>query len=161
MDPFTLIIIIVIATTVYWPEIVKYFSESVIPWARVNLSEGVASTIADVIVFADDKVCSVRRFTKSMLETFKNTVLGSKTRIEKIDATTAKQINTDLIKTHDNRFMQRVHEDIIRYEDIPEEIRSEMLKQNKKAAELDLRKAVIEKVEARAEKEGLVEVLTA
>jgi len=161
MDPFTIFIIVVVLTTAYWPEIVKYFSESVIPWARINLSEDVATAIADVIVYADDKVCSVRRFTKSMLETFKNTVLGSKTRIEKIDATTAKQINTDLIQTKDGRVMQRVHEDIIRYEDIPEEIRSEMLKQNKKAAELDLRKAVIKKVEARAEKDGLVEVLTA
>jgi hypothetical protein len=149
------------AAVAFWPWILSYFTESIIPWVRANVSEEMATVITEVIVFADKGICPVLGFSKSTLNKFMKTILGTETHIEKIDSSTAKQTNTVFIQTEAGKVIQQVTEKVIPYENIPESIRSEMLIQNKLAGELDIKNEFLKRVKEQAEKQGILQTLTA
>jgi hypothetical protein len=164
MEPISTVLVILLTgglLTAAWPWIIKYFSESIIPWIKKNLSEEIGSTIADILVYADMGVSSARRISKSMLKRFHTTLLGSTTRIEMKDANSATRVNTFTVQTETGAVRQFARTDKIKYEDIPANLRSEMLRQDKKTAEMDIKQAVLKKVEEKANEDGLLQELTA
>jgi hypothetical protein len=157
MEPIsTIIILTALVGLALWNQIREIFSESIIPWTKNHVSPEVANALSDVIVFVDQGASAIRRKAKDAWKEFNETILGSSVKIEKIDAKTAKQTTTTWVKTENGKVMKGVKEEVISYEDIPESIRSEMIRQNSKVGEMDIKEVVKEKFMKKAQEEGMV-----
>ncbi len=163
MDPITIgIWIIGIALTVtFWPWIVDFFSRKLIPWVRTRISTTLADWIESFIIFAENKINPVRRSVKKLWSVFHQHVLGSKMEVRKIDATTVAGKTTTIIKDENGKFLQSTTEEVLAWDELSEAIRSEMNRQGKTEAVIDLKKTAEEKFRESAQKQGMEMELTA
>jgi hypothetical protein len=157
MEPITLTIWLVTAAlaVAFWPWIVDFFSTKLIPWVRNRISTTLADGIATFIDFADGKIVPVRRAVKQMWLAFRQHVLGSKMEVRKIDATTVAGKTTTVIKDENGKFMQSTTEEVLDWDELPEAIRSEMNRQGKTEAVMDLKKTAEEKFRQSAQQAGM------
>jgi|GEM_PF-6778314 len=155
-----ILIVVAMGTIVaFWAQIVDLFSQRIIPWVRVNISPVVAEAIADVISFADEKIVPARKTLKASWKIFRETVLGTQT--------TYTRVGPDRIRAHTAVVTRNLNgqnaisemEEIVDWSNLPESIRSEMIRQNNNAARFDVHKAVCEKVIKVAKEKDLLEVL--
>jgi hypothetical protein len=157
MEPITITIWILtsILAVAYWPQIVDFFSTKLIPWVRDRISNNLADWIANFIIFADGKIVLVRRAVKQLWAAFKQHVLGSKMEVRKIDATTVACKTTTIIKDENGKFLQSTTEEVVDWDQLPEAIRSEINRQGKTEAAMDLKKAAEDRFRETAQKQGM------
>ena len=162
MEPITIAILLVTSAlaVAFWPWIVDFFSTKLIPWVRNRISTTLADEIASFIDFADGKIVLVRRAVKQLWMVFRRDVLGSKMEVRKIDATTVAGKTTTIIKDENGKYLQSTTEEVLAWDDLPEAIRSEMNRQGKTEAAIDLKKAAEENFRASAQKNGMEMELT-
>ena len=162
MDPITISILIGISLSVtFWPWISDFFGLKVIPWVRSRISSTLADWIADFIIFIETKIVPIRRTVKKLWLFFKQHVLGSKMEFRKIDATTVAGKTTTIIKDENGKFLQSTTEEVLDWDELPEAIRSEMNRQGKTEAAMDLKKTAEEKFRESAQRGGMEMELTA
>jgi hypothetical protein len=94
-----------------------------------------------------------------MWRRFNETLLDVTTKYEKIDSSTARQTTTTKLKSDDGKVMVGVTEEVIGWEDIPKEIRSDMIKQNKKTAVYNSKDVVKKQLEKKLSEEGMAMTL--
>jgi hypothetical protein len=156
-EPITIIIIsAAVAVLSFWPYIVSFLSEQVIPWIRERVSEQVGDIIADLLTYADRGATGVRRSVKELWRRFRGVLVSSNMKVERIDASTAKAQTTTLIRDEAGQVWKTTTDERVSWSEIPDEIRTEFIRQNTRVGSLDVAAAVAAKVCERAESEGMV-----
>jgi len=161
MEPITILIIIVAMSTIiaFWAQIVDLFSQIIIPWVRESISAVAANAIADIISFADGKIVLTRKALQSSWKKFQETVLGIKTTYDRVGPNKIRAHTAIATRAVEGKYAIREMEEIVDWSNLPESIRSEMIRQNKDAARFDVHKAVCEKVMSEAKKSKMLDVL--
>lgn len=145
MIEILLVIAVSAVLLVYWAEIMDIFQKNIIPWCRGKISSSVVDSIADFISFCDNGVCWTKRQIKEAWQTFKENILGVKDEYEKISPTEATRKRTVYAKADNGDVYRQVTEDKIPYEDLPADVRKEMMRQNTPKASLDIKELVRQK----------------
>ena len=158
MDPITIATAIAasILVATCWPYIVDFFSTKIIPWLRERVSTKLAEILAEVIVFADKGITSLRRSVKSIWKYFRHTILGMKMEVQKTSTTTATAKTTTVVQDERGKVVQSTITEDLSWDQLPPEIRAEMTRQNTNAASLDLKKTLAEKFQETAQQQGIV-----
>jgi len=161
MDPITLLLIGIAMGTIvaFWAQIVDLFSQKIIPWVREHISPVIAEAIADVISFADGKIVPARIKLKASWKKFRETVLGTQTTYTRVGPDKIRAHTAVATRNLDGQLAISEMEEIVDWSNLPESIRSEMIRQNKNAARFDVHKAVCEKAIKVAKEKDLLEVL--
>jgi hypothetical protein len=156
MDPISIAIAVALLLAAYWPQIVDLFSVRIIPWVRESVSAALADVLAEMLVFLDKGVTSIRRPIKEAWKYFQRNFLGSKLEVTKTSATQATVKRTTLARDENGKLVTSVVTENLNWENLPPKIREEIIRQNATNAQMDLKKAVAENVQARARKEGVI-----
>jgi len=159
MVPVTLILVgglLAAATVALWPWIVSFFAATVIPSLRNKASARVADSVAELITWLDTGASPVRSTVRQCIRAFQETVLGIKTEYTKTSAETATRKTETLIRMEDGKIAKTTVTDEVSYADLPEEIRLEMMRQNKAKAEMDVKAAVLQKAAETGAQQGMV-----
>lgn len=160
MDPLTLVVIVVLgsaaAAAAFWPWIVEFFTEELVPWLKESVSPQFGTMVEDLLVWADKGMVPVRSSVKKCYQAFRENVLGANVTFEKETATTGTKTTEAFIRNSDGKVMKRVFTEEVEYDDLPEAIREEMHRQHKKKANLDIKAVIDKKVRDRAVEEGMV-----
>lgn len=149
MDPLSIAILVkllggaTLLATIYWPAIIHFLSSRVVPWVRQTISADVASLLAELFDWLDDKVVTMRRAVKQAWAAFSKHVLGSKKEFTKVSATAVKGRTTTIIRDQNGKLQQQIIEEEVPWDQVPKEIRKEFNLHAKVSAEVD-QKAVIE-----------------
>lgn len=157
-DPITITLIIsaAVATLSFWPHIVSFLSEQIIPWIRERVSNQAGEVIADLLTYADRGATAVRRSVRELWKRFRGIVVSSEMHVEKTGANTAIATTTTIVRDEAGQLWKtNPVEERIEWAEIPEAIRSEFIRQNTKVGSLDLVAAVEAKVRERATMEGM------
>ncbi|MEI6233305.1 MAG: hypothetical protein WCT04_09645 [Planctomycetota bacterium] len=141
--------------TLFWPWIVNYFTEHLIPWIKEKLGNDLGCVVEDLLVWADKGIASVRNTVRQLVRAFSEGVLGIKTEYEKTSSETATSKTTTYLRKEDGKAVRQVVTEEIDYDELPPAIREEMLQQHKKSAVLDVKEALLKKIEERAAEEGM------
>jgi hypothetical protein len=112
--------------------------------------------MAYLVCWLDKQITPAAAMLRKGFALFQERILRMKRTYTKTSATTARSSTETIYKTDDGRFIRRTEEEEVAYEDLPAEIRGEMVRQNASAGTLDVRAAVIEKAEERARQDGIV-----
>lgn len=144
----------------FWNMVLDFINESVRPWVKEKLGSDCESLLVTLTKWLDDGVCLVKRSLKSAWEFFKTHILRMRRSI-KVDAQgkTATSVQETIYRDQDNQFIKRVEERKMAYDDLPPELRHEMIRQGRQQLEIDEREIVEHKAEERAEEQGLTELL--
>jgi hypothetical protein len=160
MDPVTITLIIKIAGTVIgvlvvWPWILDFFSTKIIPWVREAISGTIADLLADIVIFADKSIVPIRRTAKQLWGYLKQNILGIRMEVTKTSATTAVGKTTMFIRDADGKLKQTIVTEELAWDDLPDEMRSEINRQNTGCAEMDLKKPLEDKFQEQARTQGI------
>lgn len=156
-DPITITLIIsaAVATLSFWPHIVSFLSEQIIPWIRERVSHQAGEVIADLLIYADRGATAVRCSVRELWRRFRAVVVSSEMQVEKTGANTAMARTKTVVRDEVGNLGTKTFEERIEWSDIPDAIRSEFISQNTKLGSLDLVATVESKVRERAELEGM------
>ncbi|MEQ2009306.1 MAG: hypothetical protein ABMA26_21195 [Limisphaerales bacterium] len=156
-DPITITLIISAAVAIlsFWPHIVSFLSERIIPWIRERVSHQAGEVIADLLTYADQGSTAVRRSVRELWRRFRGVVVSSEMKVERSDASTAIARTTTVVRDEAGELWKGTEERVVDWSEIPTAIRSEFIRQNTKVGSLDLVAAVEAKVRERAEMEGM------
>ena len=152
----TLTFLLIAAWLVFWPWIRQFMETNLIPTVRDLFNDEVAGWLADFTCWLDNGATAIRRFSKDAWSFLKHRVLRIRSRYTRISATSAEQESETWVHTDSGKVMRRVTTDTLRWEDLPENIRSEMIRQNKRECEMDVRDAILERAQKQAAEEGIV-----
>lgn len=143
----------------FWPQIVDFFSSKIIPWVRNHVSDKYADVIGRIVSFADGKIVLIRRTLKEAWQKFKSFILGMRSTYKRRGANKV-EVKTEMFTPSSNGNVNNtIITEQVEWDELPESVRSEMLRQNKQEASLDVREAVVEKVKQEARQRDLLEVL--
>lgn len=138
-----------------WPWIVEFMTQDIIPWIRSEISEETASTLVDLMAWIDKSVSPARNQIRKMIECFNAEVLGIKRDFEKTSSESATVRTECYVRKDNGRVAKRVDTEEIQWEELPQSIRDEMIRQNKAHASMDLKAAILMKAKQRLDDEGL------
>lgn len=151
-----LVVAVLVAVTVFWPWIRDFITENVIPWLReVTGSKELVDMINDCLDWLDGKISITRKYVRKCWRAFEENVLAIKAEYTKTTATSGNRVEEVLIRTGDGTVVKKTIEEEIAWEDLPEEIRSQMLRENKKTASLNVKETILAKAKERAKEEGI------
>jgi hypothetical protein len=143
----------------FWPQIVDFFSRVVIPWVEQNIAPDLASAIRKIIAFADGKIVPLRKVLKDSWRKFCSSVMGVKTTYTRVGANRIECETKMLTRNLNGKYSLSEVKQVAEWDTLPESVRSEMIRLNKKKASFDVHEAVCEKVTEEARKHDLLEVL--
>jgi ribosomal protein L20A (L18A) len=148
----------------FWNQLREYLNGAFRTWLTEKLGETVGEGFAHFIVFVDSGAVSAKNILKAGYKFFRMRVLGAKRKFVKkansneVEAT--REIYTDL---GGGKILKRTEEEIISYEDMPDCVRREMLRQQTNEAELNEKELVLAKAQDIAQQsqdEELKELMT-
>ena len=151
----TLTLLLIGAWLVFWPWIRQFLESKLIPTVRDLFNEKVAGWLADFTCWLDDRATGVRRFSKEAWAFLKHRVLRIRSRYTRITSSSAEQETETWLHADSGKVIRRVTTETLNWEDLPEKIRSEMIRQNKKKSEMDIREAILERAHRKAAEEGI------
>jgi hypothetical protein len=151
-----LLVVLGIGGLVFWHHIVHVFANHIIPFFRKNLGDSVADAVASVIGWIDGKVVLVRNVVAAVWRMFKEKVLGIKVVYKKTSATTAtRETVSDLQSGPGQAKRVRVTEESIPLDELPADVRRQLISQPTQAVEKDMKDQVTKLVRQRAVDEGI------
>lgn len=140
----------------FWGYIVEAFQKHIIPWCKDHLGPGIASLVEDMFVWLDKKVTATKRSIKEAWSAFARHIYGSETKVVRTNAVESTMTRTDIIITEDGKAKRRVAEQTVAWHELPENLRTEMLRMGTSNAIMDNKAAIRDMVAAKAAKEGMV-----
>lgn len=149
------LIIIISCWLFLWPYIRNYIAERLIPWVRGKFNDEIANNIAVLIDFIDKIVTVARRNLKAGFEFFKTRILRMQSKYTKTSPTTAIKETETYLHTSDGKILKRTETEEVAWEDLPSEIRSEMIRMAAKEGTIDEKAAILTKAKERAAEEGI------
>jgi hypothetical protein len=110
--------------------------------------------IGTFLSWLDDRVVSARQTAKQFAAWFKSRIMMIKTTYTQNNAHQVTSKRKMVTKLDNGELLQRTEEQIISYDDLPREIRHEMIRQRTKTAEMDDRELIKKKIAERAKEEN-------
>jgi hypothetical protein len=148
----------------FWNQLREYLNGAFRTWLTSILGETVGNGFASLIAFIDSGAVSARNLLKSGYNFFRTRILGAKRKFVKKansnDVEATREIFTDL---GGGKILKRTEEVIISYEDMPDSVRREMVRQQTNEAELNEKELVLAKAQDLAQQsqdEELKELMT-
>ncbi|MCY2924097.1 MAG: hypothetical protein NT031_01420, partial [Planctomycetota bacterium] len=162
-EPISIAIILISlgAAIAAWPYIVDLFTSRIIPWIEERLGETWASPLRALLAWVDGEISPVRALLRRGYTVLKERILGIKAEYVKTSSTTCQQRTTTHIRLDNGKVARQVEETEVNWDDLPKDIRREIMEQQAKKAtsrvkaEVDVRQAVVSRVEQRAQEEGM------
>jgi hypothetical protein len=160
-DPITIWLLIGAAGVLFgslllWHHIVDFFAVHVIPFLRRSVSDTVADAVASVIAWLDGKAGLVRKAVISAWRVFKERVLGIKRVYRKTSATTVTVETVSILRTGPQEAKkQTVVEESVSLDEVPDEVREQLVRSPGSAVEADLGADIEKMVAKKAVKEGI------
>ena len=167
MDPVTIITIIAVggllsaAFLFFWNSLRDYLNGNFRTWLTERLGQSVGDGFAHFLIWVDNRAVEAKNLLKAGYKFFRTRVLGMKRKFVKNansnDVTATREVYTNL---GDGKILKRVEEEVISYEDMPDSIRKEMIRQQTNLAELDERETVLAKARDQAQRSNDQELMT-
>lgn len=137
----------------FWPMVLKFFNGPIRNLLERILGQDKVSWYVKFLMWLDNKSCSAIRNIESLWQKFKNTVLRVKAIYTKnADGSYTKNTET-ILRNSPTTVTRTVHEEILSWEYLPDEVRNEMSRQRVDTAECDEREFVNQKARQRASEE--------
>lgn len=154
MEPLTTVVAAVLIITggmaiLFWPWIVEFFTDRVIPWARQFCGTRIGDIMAEMLAWLNGKVNPLRARIRQLIATFKENFLGIKTTFTKVSSIETKAETVTLIQREDGQIVEKVLTRTVPWEYLPDEVCSEMIRQQKKAALIDDHAVILKEAEKR------------
>jgi hypothetical protein len=158
-DPITIAIIIaavLAGTVVLWHHIVNVFASYIIPFLRRHIGDTVADGVASMVAWVDRKVVLARNAVATLWRVFKERILGIKAVYRKTSATKASVETISTIRTGQREVKrERVTEEEVPLDELPDEVREQIIRNPLAPVEVDLKADVERRVISRASEEGI------
>ena len=145
----------------FWNQLRDYLNGDFRTWITEKMGQSVGERFAHFLVWVDSGAVSAKNLTKAGYKFFRTRVLGMKRKF-------VKQTNSDVVEATreiytdigGGKILKRIEEELISYEDMPDSVRREMIRQNTNQAELDERELVLAKARDAAQKSNDAELMT-
>jgi len=111
-----------------WGYIREFFSTFLIPLIRKYVSDTLANGVGTLISWIDAPASAIRKVAKETFASFKSHVLGIKASYRRETAHSAKETITTYIRTDTNSVKETTRERTIPMDDLPPDVRAEMIK---------------------------------
>lgn len=143
----------------FWNNIREYLANHFRPWIAEKFGTKVGDALAELICWIDNRTTMIVRNLKSVVRFFKERVLGLKSNYKKISPHTVSHEREIYIHLDDGKVLKRKETTEMAYEDLPDSIRSEMIRQSKTDVTMDEKQFTLDAVKKRAEEEQLHEIM--
>lgn len=144
----------------FWNSLRDYLNGSFRTWLTEKLGTSVGDGFAHFLIWVDNIAVAAKNILKKGYIFFRTRVLGMKRKFVKNansnDVTATREVYTDL---GGGKILKRTEEEIISYEDMPDSIRKEMIRQQTNMAEMDERETVLAKARDQALKSNDQELI--
>ena len=163
MDPLTIALMIALssmAIVVMWPHILHYLTTVFLPFVKANFSDATFRHLTELFVFLDGKFCPARELLLRGWKLFNYHVLGIKTTYEKTGASTARATTETLVRTEDSRVVKQTSVEEVAWNDIPADIRAQMIKEQRTNGVVDTKAAVHHQMHERCAEAGILTLQT-
>ena len=126
-----------IGSSVFWGKLRNWLNDKLRPWLTRRFGETVGEKFGDFLFWLDDKIVLTRLAFRTMWRFFKERVLRMKrTYTANPNNTVTNEGETIVINEHGN--VVKITETVIEnWEDLPGNIRREMIRQNTNTAQID------------------------
>jgi len=151
--PLVIAVVAVVATAA-WPSVLHYLQSYFLPWVQQVLPPAVSEMLTGLVVFLDERACSVRRTAALAWRQFQSTVLGMETTYRKIGPNSVETVQTCIIDLGDGRGLKRTSTYDLPWQEVPDPVREAMIAENASAARLDSRQVVESRFRTRAKEVG-------
>ncbi|MCC7420850.1 MAG: hypothetical protein IT428_11240 [Planctomycetaceae bacterium] len=161
MDPFTVAVVGTILGmvlgSIFWPYLVDWCSKSAIPFIRRCLGNSVGDAFAKLLVWVDKPACASRRAIVGAWKMVTGSVLKMKSTYSKTSATSyLEKRQVHLLDRESGKQRVRTEEYEVPWEQVPERVRDEMVRQGKDTAEVDVKESLLNSIKDRANEQSLV-----
>lgn len=143
----------------FWNNIREYLTIGFRPWIAEKFGVRVGDSFAELICWLDNKTTAIIRNLKGIIRFFKERVLGMKSNYKKISPHTVVHERESYIHLDDGKVLRRKETTEMAYEDLPDSIRSEMIRQCETEASMDEKQFTIDNIKRRAGEEQNLEVM--
>lgn len=151
----TIVIITIILGGLCWPYIREMFVEHIIPFVKVQIGDVVGERIADLICWIDTPASIVRGKLKGVYRMFQQRVLGINTTYTKLAANKLNAKTETYLIDRNGHPVKQIIETEVAWDDLPPQIRQQMIERGAKTAELDVKDLVEHRARKTAEKQSL------
>lgn len=149
------LIITLVIGVLCWPYIREMFVEHIIPFVKVQLGETVGERVADLICWIDSPASVLRGKLKGAYRLFQQRVLGINTTYTKVASNRLNAKTETYLIDRNGRPVKQVIEKEVAWEDLPPQIRQQMIERGTKTAEMDVKDIVEHQVREAALKQKL------
>ena len=145
----------------FWNQLRDYLNGDFRTWLTEKMGQSVGDGFAHFLVWVDSGAVKAKNLIKGGYKFFRLRVLGMKRQFVKkansneVEAT--REIYTDI---GNGKMLKRTEEEVISYEDLPDSVRHEMIRQQTNHAELDERELILAKARDTAQRTADQELMT-
>ena len=138
----------------FWNKIVFFCQTRLIPWVRSRLGNNAADMLANLIAFLDKGATFVRRNIRQAYRWLCQNVFGMKSKYAQTGPNTVVITAETYVMDENGNFVKVTSTETAASDDVPAEVRKELLKYGG-AAEIDDLNEMKNKIKARAAEEGI------
>jgi hypothetical protein len=164
MEIITILVVgglIAAAFLFFWNSLRDYLNGAFRSWLTEKMGQSVGDGLAHFLAWVDSAAVSAKKLLKEGYAFFKHRVLRMNRKFTKKansnDVETTREIFTDL---GGGKILKRTEEEVISYEDMPDSVRREMVRQQTNDAQLNEKELVIAKARDSAHKTADQELMT-
>ncbi len=156
-----IIIIIGIAAALiyFWAYILAFLQGTLRSLIGKCFGSNAENIFGDFLVWLDQKITPLKRVLDAGVRFVKSQVLRMDSQYERIDASTYRKTETVYVNLGNGKCQRRIVEEEIGRDQLPDEIRAEMIRQNTTQSKLDEKAVTLEKIKERLTEEGYQEEL--
>ncbi|MDR0609086.1 MAG: hypothetical protein LBG58_03165 [Planctomycetaceae bacterium] len=148
-----------VAFIYFWNNIREFLNGTFRNFIQERFGVEWGKRIGTFLSWLDDKVVAARQSAKQFAVWFKSRIM-IKTTYTKNNSNQAISKREIVAKLDNGKFIQRIEEQVISYDDLPNEIRREMIRQQTTEAQMNDKELIEKKIEKRAKEENFTELLT-
>ncbi|MDR0703362.1 MAG: hypothetical protein LBF88_00065 [Planctomycetaceae bacterium] len=157
-----LIIVLGVASasfTYFWHDIRDYLNGTFRDFIQKHFGMEWGQYLGKCLAWLDDGMVSARKGAKKFVDWFRSRVITIDTTYKKIRPNKATCNRESYVKCDDGRILHRIEEKEISYDELPQAIRHEMIRQKTTEAQIDNKKLIEKKIQERAEEDNFQELL--
>ncbi|MDR2441374.1 MAG: hypothetical protein LBE12_18590 [Planctomycetaceae bacterium] len=143
----------------FWNYIRDYLNGTFRDFIQKHFGMELGEQLGMFLTWIDDRVVSVRTGAKKFVNWFRSRVLKTDTTYKKISPNKATCNRESYVKCDDGRILHRTEEQEISYDELPQAIRHEMIRQKTTEAQMDNKQLIEKKIQERAEEDNFQELL--
>jgi hypothetical protein len=136
----------------FWNALRDYLNGVFRTWLTERLGQSVGDGFAHFLGWVDSAAVGTKKFIKEGYTFFRTRVLGMKRKfVKKANSNEVEATHESFINLGGGKILKRVEEEIISYDDLPDCVRHEMIRQQTNEAELNEKELVLAKAQDTAQ----------